>query len=173
MDSSIGNQPDVSQLQASGDKPNSEQACTHELEQVNRLNEKNWWFSFPPIGTIGRNEWNGLIVQTDTFSCKMPNLTNWADWWKWWSGPIVWNENFCYRMFNPVNWTDWGKWWNMKTMIVHSPWIKCTALCADFWLLVMSEPPPWLLIKQGVVAWLEGDIGEEQWVPDCSLLWHR
>ena len=40
--------------------------------------------------------------------------------------------------------------------------LPCTPLCADFWLLVMSEQPPWLLIKPGVVAWLEGDIGEEQ-----------
>ena len=51
------------------------------------------------IGTISRNEWNGLIMQTD-ISLEMPNLTRLAE-----------MVQLCgMRIFNPVNWTNWGKW---------------------------------------------------------------
>jgi hypothetical protein len=32
---------------------------------------------------------------------------------------------------------------------------------ANFWLLVISKPPPRLLRKLDVMPWLEGGVGEE------------
>ena len=37
--------------------------------------------------------------------------------------------------------------------------------CTNFWLFVMSKPPPWLLRKLDVMAWLKGGVGK---VEDCA-----
>ena len=59
-----------------------------------------------------------------------------------------------------------AKFWAQKIHLL----LPCTPLRTNFWLLVMSKLPAWLLGKLDVMAWLEVDIWEVQKVSDRHFI---
>jgi len=57
-----------------------------------------------------------------------------------------------------------AKFWAQKIDFIAS----VHPFCTNFWLLVMSKPPPWLLRKLDVMPGLEGGVVEEWRVQDCG-----